>query len=110
VPWSDRGAAHVIETMDQIGIALKRFGRGDIFDAVLFPQSAAITNVSMPLSALHPAPVRITILPVKSMTSLCRKADATPSQRLGPKNWAPKTLPIADDAPHNDILQRSKDL
>ena len=33
----NRGAAHVIETVDQVGIARERLRRRDVLDAVLFP-------------------------------------------------------------------------
>jgi hypothetical protein len=40
----NRGAAHVVESQDQIGCALEGLGRCDILDPVLLPQSAAIAE------------------------------------------------------------------
>ena len=38
------GAAHVVEALDQLGIAREALGRGDILHPVPFPQPAAVAK------------------------------------------------------------------
>ena len=51
-----RGAASIIETMNQSGIASEAFGGCNIFDAVIFPQASIVAEGTHAAFGGHPCP------------------------------------------------------
>ncbi len=56
-----KSSSQVVEAMDKFRVTTKAIGRGNVFDAMPFPQSIGTPKRRNPDSAEIPAPVRISM-------------------------------------------------